>query len=276
MASGASLGFDQFLRYQISFDDLTEPAFCEHVKDKMKALSESGTVKKLQARAGSMVAYAICKRCKVGRKIMVSHLQSTLWEVHWFQKGVHDHTAEAVAIARAKAYSHRPPVQAVAAMIHDGVSAGDVDVRESKRARRRYLERPRDSGVFGSPNTIGAWVAIMQQREARPSASLSAVDFVVRKSRWPDGEWVPLSWLGSFQQRPPSDGSCVLITKGMVETVRRFIHAGGICGKGRGVSVQDLTFKVTESGFGLGAFLWGARHIGDSGLWQTTAVISDR
>ena len=66
------------------------------------------------------------------------------------------------------------------------------------------------------------------------------------------------------------------ISRAMLETVRKYIAKGGPTGDGHVFMVQDLTFKMTASGFGLAALCLPYMRFDNDhgGQWVTSSLIA--
>lgn len=128
---------------------MTQFSLREHILSRRSAVSlHKLKVDKVTPSDLHWVAYchcAVCKRTANPHKTSVKvHVQADAYgmgRVQWLQKGFCNHSMPVEVDRMSRAYAQRPPMQAMAAMVLDGVSSQHISHRACKKARRAYLSR---------------------------------------------------------------------------------------------------------------------------------------
>ena len=187
-------------------------------------------------------------------------------ELTCFQKNAHHHlempgSRKSAQTKVADTVAHDSPLRASAVLLRRMPALRPCDQpsdKEHRRARRRFLSKLLDRRV-ASFDGVSAWQQRIAERAAFNSQQLSE-GFLFFPLRIDDADWLPICAYTKLRQLTVPIGSCVFMSRHMVEATRAYIAAGGVRALNEGVLLGDFSWKFCWNGYALGVWSHAAQH----------------
>ena len=161
----------------------------------------------------------------------------------------------------ADAVAYNSPLRASAALLGRMPALRPCDQpsdKEHRRARRRFLQKQLVRKVATFDGAL-AWQQRLAERVAFNSQQMSD-GFLFYALCAEDAAWLPLQAFGHVSKLTVSVGSCLFMSRHMVEATRAYVAAGGVRSLKQGVLVGDFSWTFCRSGYAAGLRAQAAQH----------------
>ena len=183
-----------------------------------------------------------------------------------FRKNVHHHQVLLRSDRRpaqdiAATVSHNFPLRASATLLGRKPALFQCDQptdKEHRQARWRFLQKQLARKVATSDGAL-AWQERLAERVAfNPQQMCDGLMFYPLCAK--DATWLPLQAFTQVSEMTVPLGSCLFMSRYMVEATRAYVAAGGVRSLKQGVLLGDFSWKFCCNGYAVGLWAQAAQH----------------
>ena len=214
------------------------------------------------ARAWGHCTVRGCKAtmtCRIGWQ--PDHAIFTCFKLKEHHHPVHLGCNRREAIDLAASVSHNPPLRASAELLGrmPAIRPSDQPTdSEHRNARRRFLKKQPVRTVATRDGAL-AWQQRLAERVAFNAQQMQD-GFLFYHLSAQEASWLPVQATRLVSKLTIPVGSCVFMSRHMVEATRAYVGAGGVKSLKQGVLLGDFSWKCCYSGYAMGLWAQASQH----------------